>query len=65
MTENSLENIKNSLTILGVKSLNNGTSTGCDSFGSGDKIDSRSPVDGALIGGASLKSDEFTKIIQD
>jgi len=22
-------------------------------------------VDGALIGGASLKSDEFTKIIQD
>ena len=59
MTENSLENIKNSLTILGVKSLNNGTSTGCYSFGSGDKIESRSPVDGALIGSVvcSSKSD--------
>ena len=55
----SLENIKNSLTILGVKSLNNGTSTGCDSFGNGDKIESRSPVDGALIGSVicSSKSD--------
>ena len=59
MTENSLENIKKSLAILGVKSLNNGTSTGCDSFGNGDKIESRSPVDGALIGSVvcSSKSD--------
>ena len=29
------------------------------------KLDPYLNVDGALIGGASLKSDEFTKIIQD
>ena len=59
MTENSVENIKKSLAILGVKSLNNGTSTGCESYGNGDKIESRSPVDGTLIGSVicSSKSD--------
>ena len=50
MTVNSLENIKKSLSILGVENINNGTSTGADSFGGGDKIGSYSPVDGALIG---------------
>ncbi len=35
---------------LGIKDINNGTSTGLDNFGSGNTIDSLSPVDGALIG---------------
>ncbi|WP_420320715.1 aldehyde dehydrogenase family protein [Flagellimonas sp.] len=35
---------------LGLTEVNNGTSTGSENFGSGDIIESYSPVDGALIG---------------
>ncbi|UMB59379.1 aldehyde dehydrogenase family protein [Lutibacter sp. A80] len=42
--------IEKALKKLGVKELNNGTSTGSISFGNGEIIESYSPVDGALIG---------------
>ncbi|UMB52864.1 aldehyde dehydrogenase family protein [Lutibacter sp. A64] len=42
--------IQKALKSLGVKELNNGTSTGSISFGNGEIIESFSPVDGALIG---------------
>ena len=40
--------IKKSLEVLGVKQMNNGTSTGSESFGGGNKIDSYSPRIGFL-----------------
>ncbi|MCH4552300.1 L-piperidine-6-carboxylate dehydrogenase [Aestuariibaculum lutulentum] len=46
--------IDKALEILGVKDINEGTSTGSDNFGSGDLIGSYSPVDGQLI--AQVKS---------
>ncbi len=46
--------IQKALDQLGIKDINNGTSTGSDSFGSGEPIPSYSPVDGALI--AKVKS---------
>jgi aldehyde dehydrogenase (NAD+) len=42
--------IKEALTQLGVKALNNGTSTGSHNFSNGEIIESYSPVDGQLIG---------------
>ncbi len=42
--------IKQALKDLGIKDLNDGTSTGKDFFGSGEIIESYSPVDGSLIG---------------
>lgn len=42
--------IVDALNILGVKEINEGTSTGFNSFSSGEIIASYSPVDGALIG---------------
>ncbi len=42
--------IQDALQQLGIKALNDGTSTGSENFGSGDIIASYSPVDGALIG---------------
>ncbi len=41
--------IDNALKALGVQDINEGTSTGSDTFGSGDIIESYSPVDGKLI----------------
>ena len=41
--------IHNALAQLGIKELNDGTSTGSDTFSSGDLVASVSPVDGALI----------------
>ena len=41
--------IDKSLEKLGIKQTNNGSSTGLTSFGSGNKIDSYSPVNGKLI----------------
>lgn len=38
------------LSALGIKEINNGSSTGSENFGSGDIITSYSPVDGSLIG---------------
>lgn len=42
--------IQQALKQLGVHDINNGTSTGSNNFGSGDIIESYSPVDGTLIG---------------
>ncbi len=42
--------IKEALRQLGVKDLNEGTSTGLNNFSNGDIIESYSPVDGKLIG---------------
>ncbi|WP_452222771.1 L-piperidine-6-carboxylate dehydrogenase [Lacinutrix chionoecetis] len=42
--------IKEALQQLGVKEVNDGTSTGSNSFGSGEAISSYSPTDGSLIG---------------
>jgi len=41
--------IQEALKTLGVKDINQGTSTGANSFGNGETIDSYSPVDGSLI----------------
>jgi len=57
--------IKKTLEVLGVKTLNNGTSTGSISFGSGAEIESYSPVDGSLIGRVtSTTPDEYEKVMQ-
>ncbi|MGB5553866.1 MAG: aldehyde dehydrogenase family protein [Flavobacteriaceae bacterium] len=42
--------IDNALKALGLKEINEGTSTGSSNFSSGEIIESYSPVDGALIG---------------
>lgn len=41
--------IKDALIALGIKDINEGTSTGSNNFSSGPTIESHSPVDGALI----------------
>ncbi|TRX39443.1 L-piperidine-6-carboxylate dehydrogenase [Flavobacterium restrictum] len=41
--------MKEALAQLGVKAINNGTSTGINSFSSGEILESHSPVDGKLI----------------
>ena len=41
--------IHEALKKLGVKSINNGSSTGSDNFSTGEELSSYSPVDGALI----------------
>ena len=54
--------IKKTLSLLGIKKSNNGTSTGAISFGSGDEIESFSPVDGTVvsnIGVSTLGNDIF------
>jgi len=57
--------IKNSLIKLGVKDLNNGSSTGQNSSGNGDHIFSHSPVDGSLIGRVTKTTkEEYKKIIE-
>jgi len=57
--------IKKTLAILGVKTKNNGTSTGAISFGDGAEIKSFSPVDGCLIGSVSTTTaDEYEKVLQ-
>ncbi|MEJ6749350.1 MAG: aldehyde dehydrogenase family protein, partial [Flavobacteriales bacterium] len=57
--------IKKSLEVLGVKQMNNGTSTGFESFGGGNKIDSYSPVDGSLIGSVTqTTAEEYEKVMQ-
>ncbi|MEJ6792561.1 MAG: aldehyde dehydrogenase family protein [Lacinutrix sp.] len=45
--------IKEALQQLGVKDVNNGTSSGSNNFGSGETISSYSPTDGSLIGKVS------------
>lgn len=50
--------IKQALKDLGIKDINEGTSTGKDFFGSGEIIESYSPVDGALIGKVKATTQE-------
>jgi len=50
---------------LHLKDINNGVSTGNDSFGSGSLIESFSPVDGCLIGKCSTSTaDDFNKVVK-
>ena len=64
MTTTTNNNIKKSLQALNIKDLNFGVSTGQESFGEGAKIDSYSPVDGALIGSVtSCSKSNYVKVI--
>ncbi len=57
--------IKNTLNLLGIKKTNNGTSVGLNSFGSGKKFDSISPVDGSKIGSVTETThEEYEKVMQ-
>ena len=57
--------IKKTLSVLGIKASNNGTSTGVKSFGGGAEIKSYSPVDGGLIGKVSTTTPaEYEKVMQ-
>lgn len=53
------------LEILGVKAVNDGTSTGNNHFSSGDIIESYSPVDGQLIGKVkTTTAEDYEKVMQ-
>ncbi|WP_394344118.1 L-piperidine-6-carboxylate dehydrogenase [Aureibaculum algae] len=57
--------IKEALKQLGVKDINNGTSTGNNSFSNGDFIESYSPVDGQLIGKVkTTTAADFEKVME-
>ncbi|WP_297704129.1 aldehyde dehydrogenase family protein [uncultured Eudoraea sp.] len=57
--------IDQALEKLGIKEINNGTSTGTDYFSSGEIIESFSPVDGALIGKVKCTSqNDYEKVIE-
>jgi aldehyde dehydrogenase (NAD+) len=57
--------IKEALNQLGVKDVNDGTSTGSNGFGSGDLISSYSPTDGQLIGKVSTTTrEDYDKVIK-
>ena len=56
--------IKQALEDLGIKDINDGTSTGANFFGSGDIIESYSPVDGALVGKVrSTTKEDYEKVM--
>ena len=56
--------IEISLQKLGITSNNLGTSTGSEFFASGEKIESHSPVDGALIGTvSSTTKEDYERVI--
>ncbi len=58
-------NIEKVLQQLGIKDINEGTSTGSNSFSSGEVIESYSPVDGKLIGKVKTTSPEdYKKMMQ-
>jgi aldehyde dehydrogenase (NAD+) len=57
--------IQQALDKLGVKTLNNGTSTGSNFFGVGEIMESYSPVNGKLIGKVSTTTkDEYEKVMK-
>jgi aldehyde dehydrogenase (NAD+) len=57
--------IEEALEALGVKELNPGSSTGNFWFGEGEILESKSPVDGSLIGRVrSTTAEDYEKIIQ-
>ncbi|PCH77611.1 MAG: aldehyde dehydrogenase family protein [Flavobacteriaceae bacterium] len=50
---------------LGIKEINNGTSTGLNNFGSGETISSISPVDGAIIGKVTTTTrEDYEKVME-
>jgi aldehyde dehydrogenase (NAD+) len=56
--------IQNALNILGVKDINDGTSTGSHNFSNGDILESYSPVDGQLIAKvATTTIEDFEKVM--
>jgi aldehyde dehydrogenase (NAD+) len=56
--------IEKALQELGVKDINEGTSTGSDNFSNGDIIESYSPVDGELIGKIkSTSREDYEKVL--
>lgn len=56
--------INEALKKLGIKEINEGTSTGSNNFGSGELIASYSPVDGALIGKVkSTTKEEYEEVM--
>ena len=57
--------MKETLAQLGIKPINEGTSTGINSFSSGTILESYSPVDGQLIASVKTTSpDDYQKVIQ-
>lgn len=57
--------IDKALKELGVKDINEGTSTGSNNFGNGDVIESYSPVDGELIGKVkSTTKEDYDKVVE-
>ncbi|PJC62239.1 MAG: aldehyde dehydrogenase family protein, partial [Flavobacteriales bacterium CG_4_9_14_0_2_um_filter_32_27] len=57
--------IQEALHKLGVKEMNNGTSTGSNSFGGGEAIASYSPTDGQLIGKVTTTTKEdYEKVME-
>ena len=60
------DTIQKALKDLGVKPLNNGTSTGSNSFGNGEILESYSPVDGELIGKVtSTTKQDYEQVIEN
>ncbi len=57
--------IKQALHQLGVKNINNGTSTGTTNFSNGEILESYSPVDGQLIGKVKTTSQEDYNKVMD
>jgi aldehyde dehydrogenase (NAD+) len=66
MKSSAIKNtIEKALDSLGVKELNQGTSTGLKFFGNGETIKSFSPVDGELIGSVtSTTKEDYEKVIE-
>jgi len=57
--------IQEALVALGLKEINEGTSTGSNNFGSGETIASYSPVDGKLIGKVTTSTKEdYEKVME-
>ncbi|WP_420571042.1 aldehyde dehydrogenase family protein [Kordia sp.] len=57
--------IKEALATLGLKDINEGTSTGSNNFSNGELIESYSPVDGKLIGKVkSTTKEDYEKVME-
>ena len=57
--------IQEALAQLGVKDINNGTSTGSNNFSNGEIIESYSPVDGKLIGKVKTTTrEDYDKVME-
>ena len=64
LTKNAF-GIEEALEALGLKEINEGTSTGSNNFGSGEIIESYSPVDGKLIGKVTTTTKEdYEKVME-